>query len=335
MHPLTGRIKIASLIRHREGNAVARYALRRLWQMLPVLIVVSFVIFMIIHLIPGDPAQLMAGANARPEQVEALRAQFGLDKPLITQYGIWLRQVFRGDLGISYINKYPVVQYITQRIPATLELALTAAIIGLLIAFPLGVAVALRPGGRVDFACTVFSALSFAVPGFWLAILFILFFAVWLGVLPPGGRPDFASDPVGHLRALFLPALTLGIGDAAKLMRYLRSAMLEALNQDYTRTAHGKGLHETLVIVRHVLPNAMIPVITVIGLQLGDLLSGAIIVETIFAWPGVGRLTIQAINWHDYALLQANVLFIVLAFLLVNLLTDLTYGFFDPRIRYD
>jgi peptide/nickel transport system permease protein len=314
---------------------VAKYALRRLWQMIPVLFVVSVIIFMIIHFIPGDPAELLAGPDAKPEQVDALRVKFGLDEPLLSQYFIWLKSALRGDLGTSYINGYPVVTYIIQRVPATLELALTAAIIALIISFPLGVVAALRPGSWVDFLCTLLSALSFALPGFWLAILFILFFAVHLGILPPGGRPDFASDPVAHLRALILPAITLAIGDAARLMRYLRSAMLEALNQDYTRTARGKGLAEKLVIVRHVLPNAMIPVVTIIGLQLGDLLSGAIIIETIFAWPGVGRLTMQAIGWRDYALLQANVLFIVIAFLLVNLLTDLTYAFFDPRIHYD
>lgn len=314
---------------------MGRYALRRLWQMLPVLLVVSFVIFMIIRWIPGDPAVLMAGPNATPEQVQSLRTLFGLDKPILQQYAIWLGQVLKGDLGVSYINNYPVIKFITQRIPATLELALVAAIIGAVIAFPLGIVAALRPGSRVDFACTIFSALSFGVPGFWLAILFILFFAVALGILPPGGRPDFAADPLEHLRALLMPAIVLGIGDASKLMRYVRSAMLEALGQDFTRTARGKGLREQLVVTRHVLPNAMIPVVTVLGLQLGDLLSGAIIVETIFAWPGVGRLTIQAINWRDYSLLQANVLFIVIAFMLINLLTDLTYGFFDPRIRYD
>jgi peptide/nickel transport system permease protein len=314
---------------------VAKFALRRIWQMIPVLFVASVIIFMIIHFIPGDPAELMAGPDAKPEQVNALRVKFGLDDPLWMQYIIWVKNALHGDLGTSYINRYPVVQYIIQRVPATLELAIAAAIIAIIISFPLGIAAALRPGSWADFLCTLLSALSFALPGFWLAILFILFFAVYLGLLPPGGRPDFATNPLGHLRALILPAMTLAIGDAAKLMRYLRSAMLEALDQDYTRTARAKGLDEQLIIVRHVLPNAMIPVVTVIGLQLGDLLSGAIIIETIFAWPGVGRLTMQAISWRDYSLLQANVLFIVVAFLVFNLLTDLSYGFFDPRIRYD
>jgi peptide/nickel transport system permease protein len=193
---------------------------------------------------------------------------------------------------------------------------------------------ALRPGSLVDFLSTVFAALSFAVPGFWLAILFILIFSLGLGWFPPSGRPDFGEQPVEHIKALVLPAVTLGVAMAAKVARYLRSSMLDVLDRDFTRTARSKGLPERLVTVRHVLRNALIPVITVLGLQTGDLLSGAIIVESVFAWPGVGRLTVQAIGWRDYALLQADVLYIVLAFMVVNLLTDLAYGFVDPRIRY-
>ncbi len=301
--------------------------------MLPVLFIVSVVVFMIIHLIPGDPAQIMAGPNATPEQLHALRVQFGLDQPLWLQYITWLQNVLSGDMGYSFINKYPVVEMIKLRVPATAELAVAAAIIGVLISFPLGIGAALWRGSAFDYCCTIFSSLSFAVPGFWLAILLVLLFSVQLHMLPPSGRPDVVDDPTGHLRALILPAITLGIGVSAKLVRYLRASMLDALANEYTRTARGKGLREGAVVVRHVLPNALIPVVTVLGLQLGDLLSGAIIVESVFAWPGLGRLTVQAIGWRDYALLQADVLFIVLAFLLVNLITDLTYGLIDPRIR--
>jgi peptide/nickel transport system permease protein len=302
--------------------------------MVPVLLIVSVVVFSIIHLIPGDPAETIAGSNASDEMLAALRRQYGLDQPIWVQYFIWLGNILRGNLGNSIINGFPVNELIAQRVPATIELAIAAAIIGALIALPLGIIAALRPGSIIDLITTLFSALSFAVPGFWLAILLILLFSLQLKLLPPSGRPEFSEQPVEHLKALILPALTLGIAMAAKLTRYLRSSMLDALDQDYTRTARSKGLKENLVVVRHVLRNSLIPVITVFGLQIGDLLSGAIIIESIFAWPGVGRLTIQAIGWRDYSILQASVMFIVLAFLVVNLITDLTYGFLDPRIRY-
>jgi len=314
---------------------VGKYALRRLIQMIPVLIIVSIVIFAIIHLIPGNPAEIMAGPNATPEQLEALNQQYGLDKPLVQQYIIWLGHVLRGDLGVSFINEFPVGKLIMQRVPATVELALAAAIIGLLFSFPLGIFSALKPGSWIDLFTTLFSALSFAVPSFWLAILLILLFSLHFKWLPPSGRPDITEDPVLHFKSLLMPAFTLGIAMAAKLTRYLRSAMLDVLNQDYIRTAQAKGLSKTAVVVRHALRNALIPVVTIFGLQVGDLLSGAIIVESIFAWPGVGRLTIQSIGWRDYSILQASVMFIVLAFLIVNLLTDLAYGVINPRIRYD
>ena len=314
---------------------MGHYALRRLWQLVPVMILVSIAVFSIIHFIPGNPAQIIAGPNATPEQVAALEARLGLDKPVYLQYGIWLGNLVSGDLGVSYINKMPVLDIIKRRIPATVELAIASAIIALIIALPLGIAAAVRPGSRFDLAVTTFSALSFAMPGFFLLILLIMLFTQQLRLLPPSGRPDLWEDPGLYFRSILMPAFTLGIGVAAKLVRYLRSSLLEVLDQDYVRTARAKGLRDRLVLVRHALPNALIPVVTVFGLQLGDLLSGAIIIESIYAWPGVGRLTIQAIEWRDYALLQANVLFIVLAFMVVNLVTDLTYGLLDPRIRYD
>ncbi len=303
--------------------------------MIPVLLIVSVAVFSIIHFIPGDPAKIIAGPNATPEQLESLRRRLGLDQPVWIQYLIWLRNVLTGNMGNSFINNFPVSKMIALRVPATVELAIAGSIVALLISFPLGIIAAIRQGSIVDFAGTLFSALSFAVPGFWLAIMLILLFSLQFKLLPPSGRPDFSEQPVEHLKSLILPALTLGIGMAAKLTRYLRSSMLEVLDQDYVCTARAKGLRERLVIYRHALRNALIPVITVLGLQTGDLLSGAIIVESIFAWPGVGRLTVQAISWRDYSLLQADVLYIVLAFLAINLLTDLAYGFIDPRIRYE
>ena len=314
---------------------MGKYALRRILQMLPALLIVSIAVFMIVHLIPGDPAKIIAGPNAKDEQLEALTRQFGLDQPLWVQYLTWLRNALTGNMGYSFINNYPVNKLIALRVPATLELAVTAAIVVVIISFPLGILSALRPGSVIDLASTLFSALSFAVPGFWLAIMLILLFSLQLKLLPPSGRPDLAEQPVEHLKSLIMPSLTLGIGIAARVAKYLRSSMLEVLDRDYTRTARAKGLRERAVIVRHVLRNALIPVVNVLGLQTGDLLSGAIIVESVFAWPGVGRLTVQAIGWRDYSLLQVDVLYIVLAFMVINLLTDLTYGFIDPRIRYE
>ncbi len=318
-----------------EVVKLGKYALRRLVQMIPALLLVSIAVFMIIHLIPGDPAEIIAGPNATDAQLEALTRQFGLDQPLWLQYVTWLRNALTGNMGHSFINNYPVNKMIALRVPATIELATAAAIVVVLISFPLGIMAALRPGSAIDFASTLFSALSFAVPGFWLAIMLILLFSLQLKLLPPSGRPDFGEQPTEHLKSLIMPAFTLGIGIAAKIARYLRSSMLEVLDQDYIRTARAKGLRERVVVVRHVLRNALIPVVTVLGLQTGDLLSGAIIVESVFAWPGIGRLTVQAIGWRDYSLLQADVLYIVLTFMVINLLTDLTYGFIDPRIRFE
>jgi peptide/nickel transport system permease protein len=311
------------------------YILRRLAQIIPALLIVSLVVFLMVHLIPGDPAKNIAGPNAKDAQLQALTRQFGLDRPLWTQYLLWLRNALTGNLGRSFINDYPVNALILQRVPATFELALAASLIAALIALPLGVFAALRPGGLVDVVSTLFASLSSAVPAFWLAMVLILVFSLGLGWLPPSGRPDFGDEPVKHLLSLVMPALTLGIAIAAKLARYLRSALLDGLASDHVRTARAKGLAESQVVLRHVLRNALIPLITVLGLQIGDLLSGAIIVESIFAWPGVGRLTLQAIGWRDYALLQADVLYIVLAFVAVNLLTDVAYAAVDPRIRYE
>jgi peptide/nickel transport system permease protein len=313
---------------------MGKYAIRRILQMIPALLLVSIALFMTIHLIPGDPAILLAGPNATEEEIAAITRDFGLDRPLLVQYFTWLGNALTGDLGYSFINKYPVNKLIAQRVPATLELALAASILAVLISFPLGIIAALRPGSIIDFITTLFASLSFAVPGFWLALMFILLFSLELGWLPPSGRPDLAEEPVAHFKSLIMPAVTLSLGLAAIVARFLRSSMLEVLDQDYVRTARAKGLKEQMVVARHVLRNALIPVVTVLGLHTGDLLSGAIIVESVFAWPGVGRLTVQAIGWRDYSLLQADVLYIVIAFMAINLLTDLVYAVIDPRIHY-
>ncbi len=314
---------------------MGRYIQRRLLQMIPVLFIVSAVIFLVVRLIPGDPARVIAGPNATPEQIDVLVRQFGLDKPIWQQYLIWLQNMLQGNMGYSYINDYPVNDLILQRIPATFELAFVAAMIAVVIAFPLGVLAALRPGSMIDLISTLFAALSFSIPGFWLALMFILVFSLALHWLPPSGRPDLTEQPVEHFKSLIMPALTLGIALAAKLARYLRSSVLEVLSRDHVRTARGKGLPERIVLTRHVIRNALMPVVTILGLQTGDLLSGSIIVESVFAWPGIGRLTVQAIGWRDYSLLQADVLYIVLTFMVINLVTDLSYAAIDPRIRFE
>lgn len=311
-----------------------QYAARRIIQLFPVLFLTSIGIFFIIHLIPGDPARNIGGPNATEAQLATLRHQFGLDLPLPVQYIIWLRRAITGDLGFSYLNNYPVNKLVLQAVPATIELTIAALVIAILIAFPLGISSAIRPGGIIDIIGTLFSTLALAIPSFWLAMLLMFFFSIQLMLLPPSGRPEFIAQPDQHLKSLLMPAFTLGLVVAANLTRYLRAAIFDVLHQEYIRTAQSKGLQERLIILRHVLSNALIPVITVIGLQVGDLLSGALIVESIFAWPGVGRLTIQAIRWRDYSLLQANVLYIVSAFLLISLITDLVYGLIDPRIRH-
>jgi peptide/nickel transport system permease protein len=310
------------------------YLARRIIGIFPTLLIVSFAVFMIIHIIPGDPAVIIAGPGASAEQVAALSIKFGLDKPLLVRYGIWLLRVLHGDLGGTVLSGKPVLALLSERIPATLELALAATLLSILIALPLGILSALRPNRLIDTLGTLFSALFFAVPPFWLAILFMLLFCVLWPWLPPSGRPSFVDSPWLHLQALWLPTLTLALGMAAISVRYVRSALLEVLSQEYVLAARAKGLPESVVLRRYGLRNALIAVVTILGLQLGDLLGGTLIIESLFAWPGVGRLVIQAIAWRDYGLLQAAVLYLLLAFMLVTLVVDVLNGLLDPRVRY-
>lgn len=301
--------------------------------MIPALLLISFAVFMIINLIPGDPAEIMAGSKASEAQLEALTVKFGLDKPLLTRYFIWLKNVVKGDLGVSLISSQPIAEMIMPKLGATLELTLVATLLSLIISFPLGIFSALYPNSWFDRWCTIFSAIFFAIPGFWLGILLILAFSLFIPILPASGRPDFFVEPIAHMRALVLPALTISIGLAARTVRFLRASLLDVLSQDYIVTAKARGANKRCITTRHALRNALIPVITVVGLQMGSLFGGALIIEQIFAWPGIGRLTIQAISWRDYGLLQANVLYIVLMFMSVNLVVDILTAMVDPRIR--
>jgi peptide/nickel transport system permease protein len=309
------------------------YILGRLLQFIPTLFVVSVVVFLMVRAIPGDPAHIMLGPTARPEQIEALRVQMGLDKPIWTQYLWWIEGVLRGDLGRSWINNFPVADLIRQKLPATIALSLGSMAVALLVAIPLGVLPALHPASWVARFAALYNGLMLSIPTFWLGVLLVLVVSLRLGWLPPSGYVPFSENPLGAVRLLILPSFTLGAYLSAIFARFLRAAIADTLAQDYVRTAAGKGLSEGAVVRGHVLRNALIPVVTMLGIQFGGLLGGAVIVEAIFDWPGLGRLLVTSISSRDYAVVQGTILLAATAFLVVNLLTDLTYGFLDPRIR--
>ncbi|MCL4459221.1 MAG: ABC transporter permease [Chloroflexi bacterium] len=310
------------------------YIIRRLLQAVPVLFLSSVVVFLIIHLIPGDPAVIMLGFEATPERVEALRTQMGLNKSLAEQYLIWLSHVIRGDLGLSYINDFPVLDLILFKAPATVELALAAIAVTLIISFPGGILCALKHRSWIDYFGSSFTAISLAVPTFWLGVLLILLFSIKLHWLPATGRAVLLSDPWEAMRHLALPAITLGVALSAVLMRYVRSSVLEVVNQDFIRTARAKGLPTALITYRHVLKNALIPVVTAFGLQFGTLLGGSVVTEAVFDWPGVGNLILYSIIQKDYTVVQGAILLYLIIFIFINLITDIIYAFLDPRIRY-
>jgi len=303
------------------------YIFRRLLLTFPVILGVSTLVFLFIHLIPGNPVQVMLGESARAADVEKLRIGLGLDKPLHVQYGLFMKGLVTGRLGNSIRTGQPVLATIFNRLPATLELAVSSMIVALLLSIPLGVISASKQYSLLDNGPMFFALLGISMPNFWLGPLLILFFSVTLGWLPVSGR--------GGWQHLILPAITLGTALAAILTRMTRSSVLEILHEDYITTARSKGLREGIVIFKHALRNALIPVITIIGFQVGALLSGALITETVFAWPGLGRLTIKAIQTRDYPLVQGCVLVISLSYVCVNLITDLTYAWVDPRIRFE
>lgn len=304
-----------------------QYIIRRILLTIPVILGVSTLVFVFIHLIPGDPVQVMLGESAKAADVENLRRGLGLDRPLAEQYVRFLRGLATGDLGVSIHTGQPILHTILTRLPATLELTAAAMVVALLLAIPLGVIAAAKQYSLLDNGSMFLGLLGISMPHFWLGPLLILLFSVHLRWLPVSGR--------GGLAHLILPAITLGTALAAILTRMTRSSVLEILHEDYITTARAKGVQEVVVVFKHALRNALIPVITIIGLQCGALLSGALITETVFAWPGLGRLTISAIQTRDYPLVQGCVLLISLSYVCVNLLTDLAYAWVDPRIRFD
>ncbi len=313
---------------------MARLILRRLAATVPVLLLVTAGVFALLHLTPGDPVDAMMAESGDATAKASLRRELGLDRPLHEQYAAWMGRLLRGDLGHSIRNGEPVIENVSRRIRPSLQLALLAMLVSLLVAFPVGIVSAVRRNTAVDRAGTSFALFGICMPNFLLALLLIFLFGVTLRWLPISGYTDPLEDPLGGLRSLVLPAVTLGLALAAVITRTLRSSMLEALGEDYVRTARAKGLSEWRVIRGHVLKNAMIPVVTVLGLQLGTLIGGAVITEYVFALPGVGRLVVDAVFARDYPLVQGVILLIALGFILSNLLVDLLYGWIDPRIRY-
>lgn len=310
------------------------YIVRRVVFMLPVALLVAFATFMLIHLIPGDPARVLLGEDATPQLVAALDRQLGLDKPLQVQFGIWLWQAIHGNLGTSIQLHQPVLQAIGQRLPVTAELGGASLLFSLILAVPLGVSAATHRNGLADWLVNVTSLFGIAVPGFVLGLVLILVFAVFLRLFPPGGYVPFNEDPLGNLRDLILPMITLGTATVAINLRQIRASMLEVLHQDYVRTAWAKGLRPTRVYYVHALRNALMPLLTIVGLQVGAILAGAVVIETIFLWPGIGMLAIQSILAKDFPMVQGIVLLSALSYMVVNLLVDLAYGILDPRIGY-
>jgi peptide/nickel transport system permease protein len=316
---------------------VRRYLARRLLLLLPVLAGVSIVIFMVLHLSPGDPVEIMLGAQATQEDRARLRADLGLDQPLHVQYVRWLGHVIRGDLGRSLWMKRPVLAEVLLRFKATLILTGTALLLSTTIGIALGVASATRPNSLLDRLSAMASLFGASMPSFWLGIVLMVVFALQLGWLPASGMyAPYDGGGLGDLLAhLLLPAVTLAAASVTIIARLTRATMLETLGQDYIRTARAKGVVERAVVLRHGLGNALIPIVTVVGVQAGYLLGGAVLTETVFAWPGVGTLMVQGILARDVPLVQGCVLVVALTFVLVNLAVDLLYAWFDPRIRYE
>jgi peptide/nickel transport system permease protein len=299
-----------------------------------VLFGISILVFLLVHLIPGDVAQILLGTQATDQQLETLRRTFGLNRPLPVQYVDWLSHVLRGDFGVSFRTNRPVLPDLVSRFGVTVQLTLTSMIIALVVAIPLGVASAANRGRLSDGLSRVVALLGLSIPNFWLGTLLILVVSLGLHWLPPVGFVSLLDNPWQAAQTLILPSLALGTAVAAFIMRMVRSSLLEVLRQDYIRTAYAKGLRDRGVLYRHALKNAFIPVLTVIGVQIGYLLGGAVIIESIFSLPGMGRFLLDSISNRDYSIVQGGVLFIALIFCLVNLSVDLVYAWLDPRIRY-
>lgn len=308
-------------------SAVVGFLVRRALLTIPVLLGVATLVFSLIHLVPGDPAQAMLGDGASPQDIAELRTNLGLDRPLTAQYATFLRHAITGDLGKSFRTGQPVTQMIAERVPATAELALAAMTVAILLALPLGIVAAVRKNTFVDHAAMTFSLAGISIPNFWLGPLLAIVFSVELGWLPVSGR--------GTVAHLVLPAVSLGLALSAILARMTRASLLEELGELYVRAARARGVSPSAAVLGHALRNSLIPLVTIVALQFGAVLTGAVITETIFAWPGIGRLLIQSIGFRDYPMVQGCILLIAVTYVSVNLVTDVLYGVLDPRIRLE
>ena len=314
---------------------MAAYLLKRFFILLVTLILVSMVIFAVLMVIPSDPAQIILGIHATPETLEVLRNKLGLDRPVVIRYLSYMKNLMTGDMGRSITYDVPISSLIFSRLQVTIPLALLSMIFAILLSIPMGIYSALHRNRIGDYGIMVFSQIGLAVPAFWAGILLILLFAVTLHWFPAGGFQYWLLDPMRALKSLLLPALSLGFVRAAVLTRMTRSSMLEVLGEDYIRTARSKGLPRRMVVFKHAFRNAIIPVLTIVGLQAGDLLAGAIIIENVFHLPGIGRLVFEAIGQRDLPVVQGIVLFIATMIVVINFVIDIAYRYLDPRIRYE
>ncbi|MEM7124849.1 MAG: ABC transporter permease [Chloroflexota bacterium] len=314
---------------------MGQYVASRFLQIIPTIFIISFLVFGAMHLAPGDPATMLMGRAAaqNPEGLEQLRREMGLDKPIATQYFIWLGNALRGDFGNSNRSDLPVIELIGGRLWASLELVVVSLLIALAVSMPLGIIAAVKHQTAYDSIIMTFAVAGVAIPGFWLGLTLILIFSVTFSWLPASGYVPFLEDPIENLRRVLMPAITLAVYLIATFTRFLRSDMLDVLNNDYVRTANAKGLNRRIVILRHALPNALIPLLTVIGVEVGALLGGIIIIEHVFGWSGIGWLTLQAVYNRDYPLVQGVVLLTTLFYTLMNFCVDVGYAFLNPRIR--
>ena len=310
------------------------YLLQRLALALLVVWGVSVAVFMIVQLVPGDPARVVLGVQANEENVNALRERMGLNRPVLAQYFTWSANALQGDFGNSLITAQPVSDQVFSRLWATVQLAMVALFFGLLIAFPLGIISALYPRSPIDLFASLLSQVGVSIPDFWLGIILILFFSLNLSWLPPSGYTPINEDFFDWLSHIILPAATAGLISGSIQTRFIRSAMMEVLNENYIRTANAKGIRRMTMLVRHALPNAMITIVTIIGLQMTALFSAVVVVEIVFAWPGLGQLSLNAVLDRDYPLLQGAVLILAVIVTFINLLIDMLYFFLDPRIEY-
>lgn len=313
---------------------MGQYILRRLLLMIPVAFLVTVIVFTLVRLSPGDPVLVFAGERRDPVALDALRREYGLNESLPVQYVVWLQHAVQGDLGRSLRTRQPVLEAIAERLPKTLELGGAALLLSISVGLVVGTLAALKRNSPLDLFATGFTLAGVSLPNFYLGIILILVFALVFRIFPPGGYADFASEPMDNLKRLVLPAITLATASLAVNLRQVRSSLLDVLSQEYLRTARAKGLREQVVIFRHAMKNSLIPVVTIFGLQVGAIVDGAIITETIFFWPGVGRLAVDSITGRDYPVVQAIVLMSALAFMVSTLLVDILYAWLDPRISY-